>query len=201
MSANFTRLCPCSLWTPLGAGPGTPFAAPQPSRAVILRSEATKDLALGLSRGCHPDRVPTGRAEGSRRVDRAVAVRCSIRNFTRRSPPRRAEEGRNPKSAMPLLPLRLWRPLRLNHARTRRYVLPRLFLCQMRDFPADPQRHALAFGSRLNVMAHDRPRPACRSPFVVQSALRTPQFAMEPPQFLAFQCCFFVKCEICLHPP
>ena len=36
----------------------------------------------------------------------------------------------------PTLPLRPWRPLRLNPGR------PRLFLCQMRDFPRPKRRHA-----------------------------------------------------------
>jgi len=78
----------------------------------------------------------------------------------------------------PILPLRPLRTLRLNHVWTRRYALPRLFLCQMRDFPSP----AIA---RLG----GQRRAAIKN--AVPQALRH-----SGTQALAVPCCFFVRCEI-----
>jgi hypothetical protein len=77
--------------------------------------------------------------------------------------------------------------VRLTHGRTparRGYALPRLFLCQMRDFPRPNRRHAARKRAGEPAPPNSHP-PSSLRPFVPPSLSRLG--------------CFFVKCEI--RPP
>jgi len=130
---------------------------------------------------------PSLRPSGIQSLSHPVTGRQTLFLFQMRDfpPPavaRRAEEG------SPILPLRPWRTLRLNHGRTRRYRF------QGETPPLPPSPRLWRTGA-VGVTPGDARSPRLRHSL----AGRACRGSTAGTQALSVYCCFFVKCEI--FPP